>query len=91
MPTELSDDFEATRRQAVAEMSSDSELGQLSTRWLARASLHRYSYHFNWLGLPIIQFPQDMVALAIATWSESRSTSELPTGRPSKTIRYGAV
>lgn len=29
---------------------------------------YRYSYNFTWLGLPIIQFPQDMVAVQELVW-----------------------
>ena len=27
-----------------------------------------YSYNFNWLGRPIIQYPQDMIALQEIIW-----------------------
>ncbi|SVB66043.1 uncharacterized protein METZ01_LOCUS218897, partial [marine metagenome] len=30
---------------------------------------HRYSYHFEWLGRPIIQFPQDIVAMQEIVWA----------------------
>lgn len=30
---------------------------------------HRYSYHFDWMGRPIIQFPQDMVANQEHVWA----------------------
>lgn len=29
---------------------------------------YRYSYNFTWLGLPIIQFPQDIVAMQELVW-----------------------
>ena len=29
---------------------------------------HEYSYHFRWLGVPIIQYPQDIVALQEIIW-----------------------
>ena len=32
------------------------------------SSLYEYSYHFSWLGLPIIQFPQDIIALQEIIW-----------------------
>lgn len=43
-------------------------------RWAAdefmRASIEaQYSYNFSWLGRPIIQYPQDMVAAQQLTWS----------------------
>lgn len=32
------------------------------------ANIHKYSYHFEWLGRPIIQYPQDMVAMQELIW-----------------------
>ena len=29
---------------------------------------HKYSYHFSWLGRPIIQFPQDVLAVQEIIW-----------------------
>lgn len=34
-----------------------------SRDWLLYANTVRYSYHFSWLGRPIIQYPQDIVAM----------------------------
>lgn len=36
--------------------------------WLERANKHKYSYHFEWLGRPIIQYPQDIVAMQELIW-----------------------
>jgi cephalosporin hydroxylase len=33
------------------------------------ANRHKYSYHFEWLGRPIIQFPQDIIAMQEIIWS----------------------
>jgi cephalosporin hydroxylase len=33
-----------------------------------QAYRYQYSYHFRWLGLPIIQYPQDIVALQEIIW-----------------------
>lgn len=30
---------------------------------------HKYTYNFDWLGLPIIQYPQDIVALQEIIWT----------------------
>ena len=32
-------------------------------RWFREAQRMRYSYNFSWLGRPIIQYPQDIVAM----------------------------
>jgi cephalosporin hydroxylase len=38
-------------------------LDQLSGEWMLEATRARYTYNFAWLGRPIIQMPQDMVAM----------------------------
>ncbi len=41
----------------------------MSNEWIERTSRYKYSYHFTWLGRPIIQFPQDMVAMQEIIWA----------------------
>ena len=45
------------------------DLRQLSHAWFEKASECKYSYHFTWLGRPIIQFPQDIIAMQEIIWS----------------------
>lgn len=35
----------------------------LAFQWLSHPAMAHYSYHFSWLGRPIIQYPQDIVAM----------------------------
>jgi len=42
-------------------MHSDSEMKNLNQKWFNLSFEHRYHYNFNWLGLPIIQYPQDII------------------------------
>lgn len=45
-------------------MSTDpDDFAELSRRWLAASVRQRYSYGFTWLGRPVIQYPQDLLAL----------------------------
>ena len=62
------DDFEERNRRMTREMTDDDELQDLARRWFIAASRHEYSYHFTWLGRPIIQFPQDIVAVQEIIW-----------------------
>ncbi|WP_428300440.1 cephalosporin hydroxylase family protein, partial [Hydrogenophaga sp.] len=39
-----------------------------TTSWINQAAAHRYTYLFSWLDRPIIQFPQDMVAMQELIW-----------------------
>ena len=50
-------------------MELDSEMSDLTIQWLRKANTLRYSYHFNFLGRPIIQYPQDMIAVQELIWT----------------------
>lgn len=60
--------FAAERKREAAAMAADPTLAALTTTWFNESCRHRYSYNFTWLGLPIIQFPQDMVAMQELVW-----------------------
>lgn len=49
-------------------LSSDQDLHALSRIWLREIARYKYSYNFTWMGRPIIQFPQDIVALQELIW-----------------------
>lgn len=53
----------------ITRMASDRELLYWARQLFNRACEYNYSYNFNWLGRPMIQFPQDMVALQEIIWS----------------------
>lgn len=46
----------------------DKELGSFTKSWMNLANAKKYSYHFSWLGRPIIQYPQDIIALQEIIW-----------------------
>jgi len=39
------------------------DLKESSMAWMRSVANHKYTYNFTWMGRPIIQFPQDMIAL----------------------------
>lgn len=45
-----------------------SELQELSGKWLEASVQSKYSYGFRWLGRPVIQYPQDLVAMQEIIW-----------------------
>ena len=55
--------FEETQKQA-----KDRSFVKLSDNWLNQSWKHKYTYHFQWLGRPIIQMPQDIVAIQEIIW-----------------------
>lgn len=60
--------FEAERLQNIAQLRNNQGLKSLSQQWIADVSRHKYSYNFSWLGRPIIQFPQDIMAMQELIW-----------------------
>ena len=61
-------EFESQNRADIETMGRDAELRRLTQKWFERATAYRYSYHFRWMGLPIIQFPQDIMAMQELIW-----------------------
>ena len=53
----------------IAALGADAQLKAMTLAWMARANTSRYTYNFSWLGRPIIQYPQDVVALQEVIWS----------------------
>lgn len=61
--------FAEERREHINFLANDKNLQKDSLTWLSNASVHKYSYNFSWMGRPIIQFPQDMIAMQEIIWS----------------------
>jgi hypothetical protein len=53
----------------IESMSLDTKLVSTSSEWINLAQAKKYSYHFEWFGRPIIQYPQDIVAMQEIIWS----------------------
>lgn len=56
-------------KESVERMASDAELHAEAKSFVKKTCEYRYSYNFTWLGRPIIQYPQDMVAMQELIWS----------------------
>jgi cephalosporin hydroxylase len=65
------DDVQEFARQVARNidgLANDHEIQRLSLDWMIASLPHRYSYNFAWMGLPIIQYPQDIVAMQEIIW-----------------------
>jgi cephalosporin hydroxylase len=60
---------EELKRTAIQDPATIAELRRLSLKWLEFSVRQQYSYNFTWLGRPIIQYPQDIVAIQEIIWS----------------------
>lgn len=61
--------FKDDCRAEIALMGSDEKLNELSLQWASHANARKYSYHFEWQGRPVIQYPQDLIAMQELIWS----------------------
>jgi len=62
-------EFEQQKKMNVEGMGRNEQLRRLSLQWLEESSRFKYSYNFTWLGRPIIQYPQDILAMQEIIWS----------------------
>jgi cephalosporin hydroxylase len=53
----------------ITTMSTNEEIRQFAFAFMRASIKPKYSYNFSWLGRPIIQYPQDMVALQEVIWT----------------------
>lgn len=60
--------FAQERQQRLNAYAQDKPFQQLSRQWLQESMSKKYVYNFDWLGRPIIQYPQDMVAIQELVW-----------------------
>ena len=64
--------YEKYKQECAAEIAtigSNERLNRLSREWMDEADAHKYPYHFEWLGRPIIQYPQDIAAFQEVVWA----------------------
>jgi cephalosporin hydroxylase len=61
-------EFDERNRQKIAAMGQDAALTAVSRDFMTASVKHEYSYHFRWLGRPIIQYPQDVFAMQELIW-----------------------
>jgi cephalosporin hydroxylase len=52
----------------VDRLMADADMQARSRAWLTEITRHRYTYNFTWLGRPVIQLPQDLLAVQELVW-----------------------
>lgn len=62
-------EFEKQRNESIKIIGDDKELFKLGFDFVKKSGEHRYSYNFDWLGMPIIQYPQDIIAIQEIIWN----------------------
>ncbi|AYF85883.1 cephalosporin hydroxylase [Pseudomonas sp. DY-1] len=61
--------FAAEVETNIDSLHGDQDVQALSRIWLREITRHKYAYNFRWMGRPIIQFPQDMIAMQELIWN----------------------
>ncbi len=60
--------FARGRAAAIGSYEQDTAFQTHSLAWVLEAMSKRYVYNFDWLGRPIIQYPQDLQAMQEIVW-----------------------
>jgi len=71
--------FEDEVRRNIEQMGRDAALQEISVKWIEAVLPFHYAYNFRWLGRPIIQVPQDIVAIQEIIW-ETKPDLVIETG-----------
>jgi cephalosporin hydroxylase len=66
--TDPSERFRLEAEKDILNLARDERLGNISLDWMNTSARYKYTYHFSSLGRPIIQYPQDMVAMQELIW-----------------------
>jgi cephalosporin hydroxylase len=62
-------EFQGEVAARIAANATNSDLCETAAAFMRASISQRYSYNFSWLGRPIIQYPQDIVAVQELIWS----------------------
>jgi cephalosporin hydroxylase len=60
--------FLEERKAEMLKRAADTKLQRMGMDFVEEGGRHKYSYQFDWLSRPIIQYPQDMVAMQEIIW-----------------------
>ena len=61
--------FSAEVKKNIEEIKKDKDVQAFSNLWMIKTHHLKYDYNFTWLGRPIIQMPQDIIAMQEIIWS----------------------
>ncbi|MBC7889815.1 MAG: cephalosporin hydroxylase family protein [Ferruginibacter sp.] len=61
--------FKEERKDRVATNAANDKLLDAAETFNIESNKAKYSYNFSWMGRPIIQYPQDMIAMQEIIWN----------------------
>lgn len=60
--------FKSKCSEEIQKLGENEAIAELTNSWMNAANKLKYSYHYEWQGRPIIQYPQDIVAMQELIW-----------------------
>lgn len=60
--------FQKEVSENIKSLGNNAGLRELSLQWIKESARHKWTYNFSWLGRPIIQYPNDIVAMQEIIW-----------------------
>ena len=60
--------FKINCSKRINKQGADKRLKKLSIEWINKSFNYKYPYHFEWMGMPIIQYPQDIIEIQNLIW-----------------------
>lgn len=63
------DQFEADKKKIIEALGQNEDLKKTALKFMTDSAAGKYTYNFTWLGRPIIQYPQDMIAMQEVIWA----------------------
>jgi len=61
-------EFKQEVSKNIENLGRDKKLKKVAIQFIVDSLKHKYVYNYNWLGRPIIQYPQDIVAIQELIW-----------------------
>jgi cephalosporin hydroxylase len=65
---DLIEQFQQERIERIKLNAKNNKLVDSAKKFTIESTLPKYSYNFSWMGRPIIQFPQDIIAMQEIIW-----------------------
>ncbi len=57
------DEFNQQKKRNIETAFNDKKLHDLAIKFITKSDQHNYAYNWTWLGLPVIQMPEDIVLI----------------------------
>lgn len=86
------EEFRMQRRERVAQMARDRGLRQADDSFTAAADEKGFAYVWEWLGVPVIQMPTDIVVMQEIIWrSRPQLVIEAGVARGGSVVLYASI